>query len=108
MILQVRRLTTGTSGAHGNTADTYADPVDWDVYGVAPGAMDEPGQANRDLSMVAWTVLAPKSEAVPTERDRVVFNGAEYDVTGAPKDYTYGPWAHPTAGVTVELMRAEG
>jgi hypothetical protein len=29
-------------------------------------------------------------------------------VEGRPADWTKGPWPHPTAGIVVELKRAEG
>lgn len=108
MILYVRRLTSGAEDAHGNAARTFAAPVEWEVWGVAPGGMAEPYYPNRDLSDIAWTVFAPASDDVPTGRDRVDFEGETYEVNGDPKDWTHGPWEHPAAGVVVELKRAEG
>lgn len=107
MILQVRRLVSAGSDGHGNAGETFAEPVSWDVWGLAPGSMRE-AIVGRDLSEVAWSVMAPKSSAVPTERDVVIFDGDDYAVNGRPQDYTNGPWPHPTAGVVVELLRVEG
>lgn len=107
MILHVRRLTSGADDGHGNVGETFADPTPWEVWGLAPGSMRE-AIVGRDLSEVAWSVLAPKSAAMPTERDVVVVDGADYAVNGRPQDFTRGPWENPGAGVVVELVRVEG
>ena len=108
MILHVRRYTSGTEDAHGNADSDYAEPVEWDVLGVAPGGMAEPYYPDRDLSDIAWTVYALPSDNTPTERDRVDFDGDTYEVNGRPKDWTHGPWQNPSAGIVVELKRTEG
>lgn len=108
MLLGVRRYAGASKDAHGNATTTYGDPFDWEVHGLAPGAMGEPGVLNRDASEVEWTVFAAKSSKVPTERDLVVVDGQDFAVEGRPKDWTRGPWQHPTAGVVVELRRLEG
>lgn len=107
-VLGVRRLTSGSTGAHGNATKTLADPIDWHVHALVPGSMQEPNQPNRDLSIVAWSVLAPKSEQVPTADDVVVLDDEDYEVVGDPQDFTRGPWSAPFAGVVVELTRSEG
>lgn len=106
--LQVKRRKLGTKDSHGKKTVTYGSAIDWPVSGIAPGANIEPGAPNRDLSLILWTVYAPVDENQPTELDRVVLGGVEYDVAGRPADWTSGPWGHPTAGVVVELKRAEG
>lgn len=106
--LGVRRRIEGATDAHGNPVVTYAAPVDWPVWAIAPGAMDEPHEPNRDLSLILWTVYAPQDAALPGELDLVVLDATEYAVEGRARDYTRGPWPHPTAGAVVELKRAEG
>lgn len=112
--LQVRRRVVGTADSHGKKAITYAEPADWVVDGYAPGAAgssvgnSEPARPNRDLSLILWSVYAPASDDAPTELDRVILGGVEYEVDGRPDDWTHGPWPHPTAGIVVELKRAEG
>jgi hypothetical protein len=106
--LKVKRRQNGSTDAHGNPTITYAAGVDWPVHGYAPGANVEPGQANRDLSLILWTVYAPAGGNAPGELDLVTLDGADYAVEGRPADWTKGPWPHPTAGMVVELKRAEG
>lgn len=111
--LGVKRRQIGAKDEHGKPAKTYAAATDWSVYGYAPGASG-PGldggtdRPNRDLSIVQWTVYAPADDSAPTELDRVVLDGDEYDVFERPADWTKGPWPHPTAGLVVLLKRAEG
>lgn len=107
-VLGVRRRVVGPPDPHGNVTETLGDPVDWEVHGVAPGAMIEPGEPMRDASHVLWTVYAPNGGEIPGERDRVVYRGTEYDVDGHPKPYTDGPWAFDDAGVVVALKVVAG
>lgn len=104
--LQVRRA-TATKNAHGQTTYTFADPHDWAVYGLAPGARAEAVQPNRDVSEVAWTIFAPVSDDAPTAKDLVVLDGTEYPVEGEPQDWSRGPFGSP-GGLVVELKRGEG
>lgn len=109
VILQVRRRSTSaTKDRHGNAVVSYEGPIPWPVHGYAPGASDQPTRPNRDLSLIAWTVYAPVGGNAPGELDRVVLNGDEYDVEARPADWSQGPWVHPTAGLVIELKRAEG
>lgn len=105
--LRVRRLVTGAKDRHGNATETYADPIDWPVHGLAPGARSESG-GGRDLSVIAWTVFAPVGGNAPTERDVVLVDGVEYPVVGRPEDWSQGPFDGGPGGLIVELRRAEG
>lgn len=105
--LGLRKFTPGVKDERGNTIDAWGDPVTIRVHGVAPGAMDEPGSAARDLSLIAWTVYAPAGHGIAA-RDLIVLNGREYRINGEPRDWTMGPWDMPIAGSVIELTRAEG
>lgn len=106
--LKVKRRQVGAKDPHGNPVVTYADGIDWPVHGYSPGANVEPGQPNRDLSLILWTVYAPAGGNAPSELDLVTLEGTDYAVEGRPADWTKGPWQHPTAGIVVELKKAEG
>lgn len=106
--LTVRPFLAGVTDDYGNPVNAWGSSRSWQVHAVAPGAMEEPGQTNRDLSVVAFTVYAPASDALPGVRDLVTVDGVDYAVNGTPKDWTRGPWANPAAGVVVELRRVEG
>lgn len=106
--VRVRTRTAGPVDDFGNETTTWVE-ADWRVHGIAPGAMDEPGQANRDLSLVAWTIYGPAPSPVAASSEvRLPGDTAWLKVDGTPKDWTLGPWEHPTAGVVVELRRADG
>ena len=47
-------------------------------------------------------------EDVEIALEPFTLGGEEYEVEGRPADWTHGPWPHPTAGIVVELKRAEG
>lgn len=108
LTLSVLRRIPGATDAHGNPVTAYGTGTQWEVWALAPGSMQEPGDPNRDLSLIVWTVYAPNNADAPTEYDRVIVDGEEFEVDGRPQDWTRGPWPHPTAGVVVELRRAEG
>ena len=105
--LTVREPTAGAPDEFGNATTTWAERT-WRVHSVAPGVMDEPGLQNRDMSRIVYTVFGPKSDAPTTESAEVKVDGEWFPVDGKPKDWTRGPWPHPTAGVVVELTRVEG
>jgi hypothetical protein len=107
VILHVRRHSTSGVDDYGNPVDTFGPPVVWDVWWLAPGTMREIFDA-RDASEIIWTVGAAADSDAPTEFDRVVVDGSEFAVNGRPADWTRGPVANPTAGLTVELRRVEG
>jgi hypothetical protein len=119
LTLQVKRYAAGAENARGNAAVGYADPVDWSVHSVLPGAGvsatragragEEPLQPNRDLSLIDYTVLAPDDDNVPTERDLVVYGGDDYEVDGRPDRWgDANPWGGPLAPAVVRLRRSEG
>lgn len=106
-ILGLRKFIPGVKDSRGNVIEAWAEPIPMPVQGVAPGAMDEPGSAARDLSMIAWTVYAPSGHGAEA-RDLIILNGREYRINGEPRDWTMGPWPMPFAGDVIELIRAEG
>lgn len=120
LVLGVKRLTPGAKNSRGNKAIVYADPVDWPVHSIVPGAGDsatrgtktgqEPLHPNRDLSLIEYTILAPDDDQVPTEHDLVVYDGTEYEVDGRPDSWSPAtPWGGAEwAPAVVRLRRVEG
>lgn len=106
-VVAVREPTAGTEDDFGNPVMTWTER-DWRVHAIAPGAMAEPGEANRDLSLVLYTVLGPKAGAPTSPHAQLKVDGAWLDVDGTPNDWTRGPWPHPTAGIVVELIHRRG
>lgn len=105
--------------AHGNPAESWADPVPVPVHAVSPRLSDEPGEARRHVVVEGLTVYAPAGTTVG-EHDLVVWPfvvddagtvllaGDEFEVDGPVADWTLGPWDNPVAGVAFNLTRAEG
>lgn len=103
----VARIVLGATDAHGNPVKSWDAPVDWPVHAVVPGEMVEV-VAGQDRSDKTVNLLAPSGhENEPTELDRVTINGLEYEVDGAVKNWTQGPWQWD-AGVQVTCTRVEG
>ena len=107
-VVSVKPFEAGAVDDYGNPVEGYGTPYSWAVRSIAPGAMDEPGQTLRDLSVVAFTIHADATDDVPGVRDLVTVDGVDYAVNGTPKDWTLGPWPNPAAGVAVELRRVDG
>lgn len=108
--VRVREPVAGPPDDFGNPTVVWTE-ADWPVHAIAPGAATEPTQSNRDLSVVAWTLLGPKVAGYPTSARaevRLPGESAWLSVEGLPADWTLGPWDHPTAGIVVELRRADG
>lgn len=105
-ILRVRRSTEGELDEFGNATSTTSEHA-WPVGFIAPGALSDVDDGTRDLSKVAFTIGAPKTELVPGYRDEVLVDGVWYSVNGAAKDWTRGPFGF-APGVTVEVEASDG
>jgi hypothetical protein len=105
--LPVREPVDGAPDDFGNVTRTWAERS-WAVHFVSPGAMAEPGHPNRDASTIVYSVAGPKAGAPSSEHAEIKVDGEWFPVDGRPKDWTRGPWSHPSAGVVVELKRVEG
>lgn len=110
--LRVRRVADGPVDDFGNATRVEAEHF-WPVYFIAPGGMDEPvatsrsGSANRDLSIVEFTIGSPESPLAPTEYDEVEVDGTWFKVNGRPKNWNRGPWGF-APGIIVELRIENG
>jgi len=93
--------------AHGNPAESYDAPVDAPVHWIVGAGSAEGVMGGRRHAEAVLQVGAP-AETVIAERDRVLIDGARWQVVGEPQDYSRGPWAMPFAGVTFELKRDRG
>lgn len=90
--------------SHGNTTDTWADPVPVGVFGYGPRSdSTEPGGTQ---VIVGLTVYAPPTLTV-SSRDQFVVNGLRYDVDGEVGDWTFGPFGY-RPGIEFALKRVEG
>ena len=79
----------------------------FDPRNFAPGALTDVDDGTRDLSKVAYTLGAPKSDLAPGYQDEVRIDGVWYMVNGTPKDWTRGPYGF-APGVTVEVEANDG
>lgn len=99
----------------GAVVDGYAEPDSWTgpvpIAGcaVAPGAVVEPFEANREGSGVQFTVYFPPGTTVAA-RDRVILPGHAdpFDVLGGGRDWGVNPFSGKPAGVVVEVGRFDG
>lgn len=89
--------------------DTWAGPVPIGGCAVAPGAVVEPFEANREGAGVEFTLYMPPGTAV-SARDRVTLPGHSepFDVLGGGKDWGRNPFTGKPAGVVVEVGRFDG
>ncbi len=108
--LALRRYIPQVRDDHGNQVGGYAGTVPWVVDWMAPGAMSEDTDGGtRDAATTVWSVcVRPPRAVVPSERDRVVVDGEEFEVLAPPKDWRRGPHTAANPGVIVELGRVSG
>lgn len=84
---------TGSRDAHGNDIPSWAAPVDVPAMWWSPSST-EPVVAGHDRVRVD-VVMAVDSALPVSAHDRMVLDGQEYEVLGAPEDYDHGPYAAP-------------
>lgn len=102
----VKRYQTGAKDAHGNTLDTWADPISVGVYSIAPATSDEPYENGRESIVTGLTVLAPAGTEIDA-RDLVVIDNEDYTVEGDIANWNQGPFGW-SPGVQINLKRVEG
>lgn len=102
-----KRYDGGAVDAHGNPKPSWLAPVDLKVHAIAPGAMEVDRDGTRDLSKVLYTLLCPAGTTADI-KDLIGVDGTDYAIEGEPKDWSRGPWHHPTAGVQIYLKAVEG
>lgn len=96
----------GAVDSHGNPVDTWAAPVDVDVYYYGPPTRipndPEPGgtQIIHDIEVGAPTFVVGS-------RDRFVIENRTYEVTGDPQVWDNGPFGYQP-GMVVKLRKVEG
>ena len=99
----------------GAVVDGYAGPGEWSGpvllrgCAVAPGAVVESFEPNRDGAGVEFTIYAPPGVVVGP-RDQVVLPGHEgrFEVTGTPQVWGRNPFTGGESGVVVEVGRFDG
>ena len=105
--VQHRAYTGTVKDSRGNVVDTWADPVDVDVYGWYVPATHEPQiPGHDDRVRVDAAVLAPESFR-PGSMDKVVLPIGEFAVEGEVQDYNHGPFGWRPGNV-VNLRRVTG
>lgn len=97
--------TPGTVDAHGNPTDTWASPVDVQVYGYGPPAVRAEAEPGGTQVVSYIEVLAPVFPVDP--RDRFVVASVTYEVLGEVNDWTSGPFGYGP-GMVIRLKRVEG
>lgn len=111
--LGIKRRVEGERDRYGNPVVSYADPVEWPVYSVAPrgqAGLSEPFEANRDPILRGVTVHAPVDGPRPGPHDLVVLGGLDWDVVGDVGVWDDNPHVPATRhrGIVVNLDRTEG
>lgn len=117
MNVRVREPVASGEDDFGNVVETWEER-DWAIRSIAPGAMEEPGTANRDYSVVVWTIYSDAGDDVPDENAQVRLPGSPdwYAVDGRPRDWTFGPsrvgpsneYPLNPPGAVTELRRVNG
>lgn len=108
LVLGLKVYSSVEADAHGNASDSWAAPVDWTVFGIAPRTAVPPEpSADRSEVISGHAVYAPKTGTLPGPLDLVVIDGEDWRVEGELGDYTRGPFGY-APGVVVNLTRVEG
>lgn len=108
--LGIKRRVEGERDRYGNPVVSYAGPVEWPVYSVAPRVSSEPSEENRDPVIRGLTVHAPLDGPRPGSHDLVVHGGQDWDVVGDVGEWDKNPHVEETRhrGIVVNLDRTEG
>lgn len=110
--LGIRRRVEGEPDRYGNPRVSYAEPIDWPVYAIAPSSPGdaEPDRANRDVVITGITIYAPIDGTRPGALDLVRYRGEDWQVVGEVGEWDRNPHTAVTRhrGIVVNLERSEG
>lgn len=101
-----RPYTGQSRNSRGNVVDTWADPVDVDVYGWWIPNTHEPQIAGHERVRIDAQILAPP-EFAPGSKDLIVLPVGEFEVEGGVQDYNHGPFDWQPGNV-INLRRTTG
>jgi hypothetical protein len=98
---------TGDDG-FGNAVPSWATAVTRNIYGAYPGTPGEDYEPGRNPSTIPLFLLGSTAQLGTVHaRDRIVWQGNEFEVDGEPESYDFGPFGYEP-GVRVRLKRVEG
>lgn len=113
-VIGLKRYQAGPVDRYNNSKDTWAAPVNVNVYSVEPvrpvGSSVETYTAGRSSVTTVLSVLAPSGTQI-SRKDRVIYQGEEYLVNGEITDWSKSPFNTGLlwdAGIQIFLKRAEG
>lgn len=96
----------GATDAHGNPAESWAEPVTEKVYGWGPAGTSEPFNAGREA--VEWDLdLYVPPGFTCGRKDLVEVLGVDYKVEGIVESYDFGPFGFKP-GSRVRLKKVIG
>lgn len=104
----VKSYSASGDDGFGNPVESWGSPVSTPVYAVAPGTPGEDYEPGRTPSRIPLVVLG-SSDSIGSvrARDRVVWQGLEFEVDGEPESFDCGPFGF-TPGVRLRIIRVEG
>lgn len=82
----------------GNPVESWSPPVIKPVYGWGAPQSSEPKTAGHNREVVEVELLVPPGFSC-SARDRMVLDGVEFDVIGAPEHYDHNPFGWNPGGV---------
>lgn len=94
----------------GDLIETWADPVELPVYGIAPGGSEsnaEPDPSRPFVSTTKQLLMPLESAQGLTPQDKFILDGVEWEQNGDVLDYTKGPFGW-SPGVVVNIKRVTG
>lgn len=104
----VRSWSPGEVDEYGDHIPTWSDPVEYLVYAVAPTDPAEIiGDPLTDLMVEPLTIYVPPGFPDVDRRDKVVYRGITYDVTGGVSWFIDGPFSFAPGG-TLRVTRKDG
>lgn len=96
----------GANDAHGNPAESWADPVSLGIYAFNPGTTSEPFLPGHDRAVTEPAIYVPTGTVI-NPRDRVTVRGTVYEVDGETLDFR-NPIDSSMDGCQVNLKEVSG
>ena len=93
----------GGEDGHGNTIAGFEEPVEVACMWWPVNTEEPPGPPTGSERVVAERALVIDVKVAVDHRDRFIFDGQRFEVTGIPQNYDFGPFGFAPNRQVVEL-----
>lgn len=103
-----RQFSSGAADSYGNPSASWSVGVAKKFVTFAAPRTSEPKLAGHDRDVVELELIVLPGFGAVSHRDRMVIDGATFEVVGGIEDYSKNPWRNDFGCYTINLKAVHG